>query len=133
MAIRIKPKSFGPFHVRFSEKEALLYAHNGEDFSATPTHGTPVDLLLFSVGACIAKSLQIAAEKSQSKLSPFTVEVIGEKATDLPNRLGSIGIRVLGPLTNDEDQSANLLREAKSICTVSNTLNCKITVASDRS
>ncbi|SNS98576.1 OsmC family protein [Tropicimonas sediminicola] len=131
MGIRIKAKTFGPISVRFDMDGALTYAGQGGEFSAAPPQGTPVELLLASVGACIAKSLEIVAE--ERPLPPFSVEVTGTKATDLPNRVGSIGIRVVGKLSDDADRSAELLRRAKSICTVSNTLNCEITLDLDES
>ncbi|MDV7143869.1 OsmC family protein [Tropicimonas sp. TH_r6] len=133
MGIRIKPRSFGPISVRSNGDGVLLYAGQDEDFAAVPPHGTPVDLLLASLGACIAKSLEIVAEQRNQRLSPFSVEVAGKKATDLPNRLGSVDIRVVGRLTDDADISTELLRHAKSICTISNTLNCTISLDLDRS
>ncbi len=133
MAIRIKPKSFGPISVRSDGGGALLYAAQQGAFSAAPPHGTPVDLLLASLGACIAKSLEIVAAQEKQPLSPFSVEVAGQKATDLPNRLGSVDIRVYGQLTEDAEQAVELLRQAKSICTISNTLNCAISLDLDRS
>ncbi|NDR58786.1 OsmC family protein [Aliiruegeria sabulilitoris] len=132
MGIRIKPKSFGPIYVRSNGDGALLYADRPEDFNAVPPHATPVDLLLASVGACIAKSLEIVAEQRGQTLFPFSVEVTGKKATDLPNRLGSADIRVVGKLTDDAELSVELLRQAKSICTISNTLNCPISLDLDR-
>ena len=77
MAIRIKPKSFGPVQVRFEGGNALLYSSNGKDFQTASPGGTPVDLLLLSLGACIAKSLEIVADQRRTELSPFTVEVTG--------------------------------------------------------
>ncbi|WP_068115839.1 OsmC family protein [Tropicimonas marinistellae] len=133
MVVRIKPKSFGPVRVRSEGGDTLLYARNGEAFDTAPPQGTPVELLLLSLGACIAKSLKIVADQPQTHLSPFTVEVTGQKATDLPNRLGSVDIRVLGRLTDDAEKSAELLRKAKSICTVSNSMNCTIALELDRS
>ena len=133
MAIRMKPKSFGPVRVRFEGGGALLFSRNSEDFDTALPIGTPVDILLLSLGACIAKSLEIVAVQGKTHLSPFTVEVTGQKATDLPNRVSSVRIRVLGRLTEDADQSAELLRQAKSICTVSNSLNCAIALELDRS
>lgn len=133
MAIKLKPKSFGPVRIRFDGGDPLHYARNGDVFSAAPPTGTPVDFLLLSLGACIAKSLELVAKQRQIPLSPFTIEVTAQKATDLPNRLGSATIRVVGRLSDDAEEAAELLRQAKSICTVSNTLNCTITVDLDRS
>ncbi|SDL44899.1 OsmC family protein [Aliiruegeria lutimaris] len=132
MGIRIKPKSFGPIYVRSNGDGALLYAGQHEVFDAVPPYAIPVDLLLASVGACIAKSLEIVSAQRGQTLSPFSVEVTGKKATDLPNRLGSVDIRVVGKLTDDADLSVELLRQAKSICTISNTLNCAISLDFDR-
>lgn len=133
MGIRIKPKAFGPVSVRFGSDGELLYDWQGGDLAGPASHVTPVDLLLSSVGACIAKSLAIVAEQRRLALGPFSVEVAGKKATDLPPRLASVDIRVVGRLTDDADVAADLVRQAKSICTVSNTLNCKISVDLDRS
>ncbi|AVO37496.1 OsmC family protein [Pukyongiella litopenaei] len=132
MAIRIKAKSFGPVRVRSDGGDTLLFGLNGDALGATPPQGTPVDLLLLSLGACIAKSLDIAAGQAQVQLTPFTVEVTGQKATDLPSRLGSVGIRVLGQLTDDAGQAEDLLRKAKSICTISNSLTCTVALELDR-
>ena len=132
MGITIKPKSFGPISVRFNGDGTLLYSGEQEKFADVPPSGTPVDLLLASLGACIAKSLEIAAGQRKLPLSPFTVEVAGNKATNLPNRLGVVEIRVVGQLAEDLDLSIALLRQAKSICTISNTLNCTINLDLDR-
>jgi uncharacterized OsmC-like protein len=131
MGIRIKPKSFGPISVRFGSEGNLLYEGPDGEIGAVPPHATPVDLLLASLGACIAKSLEIVAGQHRQPLAPFSVQVAGQKATDLPNRLGSVDIRIVGRLTDDADLSSELVRQAKSICTVSNTLNCTLTLDHD--
>lgn len=128
MAIRIKPRTFGPIKVRLSSDGDVQFFDQADGFGAVPPVGTPVDTLLASLGACIAKSLVIVADQRQHALSPFSVEITGEKATDLPSRLGVINIKVTGPLTDTQETSANLVKQAKSICTVSNTLNCAITL-----
>ncbi|RYH11355.1 OsmC family protein [Tropicimonas sp. IMCC6043] len=133
MAMRIKPKVFGPITVLYGGDGELRYRGPGEDHGAASPGGTPVDILLASVGACIAKSLKIAADQRVKPLEPFAVDVTGTKATDLPNRLGTIGIRVIGRLTDEAGLASEVIRHAKSICTVSNTLNCTFELEHDRS
>lgn len=128
MAIRIKAKSFGPIQVRLGLDGIVLYGGEDGDPSPVPPHDTPVDLLLASLGACIAKSIEMAAAQDRQHLAPFRVEVAARKATDLPNRIGMVDIRIIGRLTEDDGLSARLVRKAKSICTVSNTLNCTINI-----
>lgn len=131
MALNIKPKSFGPVHVRFDGAQGVTFAQ-GDDAADQPhpPHSTPVATLLASVGHCLVESIRIVAKREELALSPFTISVTAEKALDLPGRLKTVRCTVHGPVVDDATAAKSLVVEAKGMCTVSNTLNCDISVVS---
>ncbi|QCO55087.1 OsmC family protein [Pseudorhodobacter turbinis] len=132
MALNARPRKFGPVFAIFDGSDTIQYAYRDvAKASAYPPTHTPVDTLLASLAACILKSVQWAAGQQNAALQPFSVRVEGVKALDDPSRVGSIEITVLGRLVADEALIAPIVEQAKSICTVSNTLNCPVSVTTE--
>lgn len=90
---------------------------------------SPVDTLLASLGHCIVMSVQWAAAQRKVDLMPFKVEVLGTKALDEPGRLQRLDVTVIGAVVDDAGLGERILKQAKAICTVSNSLNCDVTVS----
>jgi uncharacterized OsmC-like protein len=89
---------------------------------STTTPVSPVEYQLIAVAGCFALSLEAARKAREWPESVFDVTVSGSKAPELPNRLDRIAIDVSirGPL--DAAAQASLLKDAKRLCTVTNTL-----------
>jgi uncharacterized OsmC-like protein len=83
---------------------------------------SPVEYLLISVATCFA--LSIRAVLLHRKLSATTFEVVttGEKAPDAPSRLNHIALTAIFGNDIDESGAAAIANEAKSLCTVTNTV-----------
>ncbi|MCP4819864.1 MAG: OsmC family protein [Shimia sp.] len=130
MAIRMKAKSYGPVFVVFDGGDDLQYAwSNLSEVTPCPPSQTPVDTLLASLGACIVKSVQLIAQQKRVVLNPFVVKVVGAKALDLPGRVDRMDVTIVGSLVDDPVLGSEIVTQAKSICTVSNTLTCDVTVS----
>lgn len=129
MAIRIKPKSFGPVHLAMAADGTITYpATAGSRDAASLAAASPAELILYSLAACIAISLRLAAEQKGVALRPFRVRAVSHKAEDLPSRFGRFEVEVVDEFTDRDDLAAELLQMAKARCTVSNTLNATTTV-----
>ena len=127
--MKIKSKSFGPVYVKMDPDGNLEFGEYVEKISQDPPDiSSPAVSLLYSLGSCIALSLQIVAKSKKVKLQPFHVKVSSEKATNLPSRFGAFTISISNDLIEDRLQAQQILEKAKSICTVSNTLNADINV-----
>lgn len=127
MDSKTKPKTFGPVHVSFDGKGQILYAMiDPEKTSPTPPPETPVDMMIASLGACIVKSVQWAADQRKVALNPFSVTLLGTKSLEIPARIEVIDISVSGNVVDDEALSKRILKQAKAICTVSNSLNSQV-------
>jgi uncharacterized OsmC-like protein len=83
---------------------------------------SPVEYQLIAVAGCFALSLEAARKARGWPECVFDVTTVGSKAQDLPSRLERIalGVSVEGPL--DAEAIATLLKDAKRLCTVTNTL-----------
>ncbi len=113
-----KPKAYGPVHIHLDGAGALSYG----EADAAPS-GSPVEILLAALGACIARSIEIAATSAKQAIGPVDVTVAGRKAADLPNRVENYEIRVDPGFADDPATARDLLAKAKAACTVSNSLN----------
>ena len=87
-----------------------------------PPPGSPVEILLAALGACIARSIEIAATGAGQTIGPVDVTVSGRKAADLPNRVERYEIRVDGGFVDDPAVARDLLARATAACAVSNSL-----------
>lgn len=83
---------------------------------------SPVEYLLISAAACFA--LSIRAVLLARKLSGLAFEVVatGEKTLDSPSRLNHIALSVIFGNDIDESRAAAIANDAKSLCTVTNTI-----------
>lgn len=132
MAPEFKPKVFGPLFVTFDGVDGIQYAMSDlSDLKPHPPAGSPVDTLIASLGSCIVKSVQWSASQRKVTLNPFTVKLIGTKSVDLPGRIEHMHVTISGNLVDDKELVPRIVKQAKSICTVSNTLNCEVTIAVD--
>lgn len=130
MVLKVKPKSFGPVFVSFDASAELLYAHGDpSQTSLYPPITSPVDTMLASLASCIVRSIEWAANQHKAALGPFQIKVIGTKSPELPGRIEKAEITVIGSLVEDAEEAAKILKQAKSICTVSNSLNTEVTVS----
>lgn len=93
-----------------------------------PESAVPVEQLLASVASCFGQSCQIVMGVRGEEPCDVRIEVIGEKAPDRPNRLEQIDLscELVGV---DPDRAAHIKRDAKRICTVTNSLACDFRVA----
>jgi uncharacterized OsmC-like protein len=129
MALTLRPKRFGPVFVRFDDQGIVSFATEADGPGLPhPPGEKPVLTLMASVGHCLVESIRIIAARDQTQLAAFAIAVTGEKSLDAPGRLQTILCRVHGALVPDPEAMEQLVKEAKSICTVSNTLNSQITV-----
>ena len=129
MKIKIKPKSYGPIFVHIDEQGEIRYGLESEGIDdVNPPSGSPAELLLASLGACIAISIRVAATSMKVEIGAFHVAVRTDKAEDPPSRFGRFDMRVTGLVGDDPSAVEALLSRAKSLCTVSNTLHADITL-----
>lgn len=130
MALRMKPKSFGPVFALFDGTDNIQFAFGDpSELTPHPPSQTPVDTLLASLAACIVKSVQMAANQHDATLKSFMVKVTGNKTPDLPGRVEKMQITIIGQLVDDGSLAQKLVKQAKAMCTVSNSLNCTVTIA----
>lgn len=134
MAIKLKPKHFGPLHMKKERPDSFTYTTNSgykarTGASASTAIAAPSDLIMAALASCIGISLEMAAQSM--KVDPGEIDIVinGSKALDLPNRFGSFTATVHLEKIDDEDLAARLLKHAKQICTVSNTLNAEVSVS----
>ncbi|WP_165219681.1 OsmC family protein [Affinirhizobium pseudoryzae] len=84
----------------------------------------PLDLLYSSLAACLVLSVKGAVSRLQlmERFEGVSAHVTGEKAHDGPSRVEKMTciIRIGGDYNEDERQ--DIVRLAKELCTVSNTL-----------
>lgn len=130
MTTKLKPKSFGPIFALFDGSDTTGFAvGDPSQVSPHPPTQTPVDMLLASLAHCLVKSVEWAADQHNVVLPPFMVKVEGTKARDLPNRVAKMHVIIIGDLVDDGAVQRKIIKQAKAICTVSNTLNCAIKVS----
>ncbi|WFP61782.1 OsmC family protein [Mesorhizobium sp. WSM4904] len=84
----------------------------------------PLDLLYASLAACMVLSARIAATRLgvADRLGEVRAQVSGEKAKDEPSRVETFNVRleIAGDL--DAATKRRIVKDAETICTVSNTL-----------
>ncbi len=130
MKIKIKPKLYGPVIVHSKDDGALLYGSDGQTLAdSMPGSVLPAELLLASVGACIAVSIRMVADRMDIPLVPFDTEVRAAKAETTPARIGRVEIIVDLTFLDDAELAMTIAARAKSMCTVSNSLNGDVTLS----
>lgn len=99
----------------------------GDAVIGSPEIASPVDYLLVAVGTCFAKSCAVILAAQNEPENPVSVEVFGRKADTGPNRIDRILVEVTFEDTIKPDRADRILRNAKRICTVSNSLSDAMT------
>lgn len=129
MVLKVKPKSFGPVFVSFNGEADLLYAYGDpSDTSPHPPAGSPVDTMIASLGSCMVRSVEWVAVQRKAQLNPFQVRIVGTRSPELPGRVERAEITIIGKLVDDEAVAQHILKQAKAICTVSNSLNTTVEI-----
>lgn len=129
MALNIRPKRFGPVFVRRDEAGIVSFATDAQGPGQPyPPADKPVLTLMAAVGHCMVESIRIVAGQKGAEIGAFAISVASEKSLDAPGRLQTLAIRVHGQIVPDLVLAKTLVKEAKAICTVSNSLNGAITV-----
>ncbi len=130
MAPTFKPKRFAPVFVFYDGAGGTRFAtaQDGETHSHPP-NDKPVLTLLAAVAQGLHGAMRPSERHPETHLPPFHVSAGGEKAMDMPGRLQSITCVICGDLAEDPQEAERMVAAAKAICTVSNTLNCKIEVS----
>ncbi len=124
MKVKIKPKSYGPVYVRAGTDGKLLYGTEVDKIDdTTPCGPTPADILLASIAGCMVLSIQIVAKTKRLELKSFTVSIKADKAEDLPSRFGTYHVQVANGFVDDPELEMRIVKQAKAMCTVSNSLN----------
>jgi uncharacterized OsmC-like protein len=83
---------------------------------------SPVEYLLVAAAAGFALSVRSVIGARKLPRTSFEVVVTGDKAGDLPSRLGQISLVVLFDGAVDSIEATRIAEEAKRLCTVTNTL-----------
>ncbi|OKL42316.1 OsmC family protein [Pseudovibrio exalbescens] len=133
MAIKIKPKSFGPLTLTANGDGTFTTTTDAGHVSlsgapASPDVSAPYDLIMAALGSCVGISLEMAAAQKKLTLGKVDMTVTAAKAEDLPSRFGRFNVAVGLEGIEDDDVAQSLLKLAKEMCTVSNTLNAEITL-----
>lgn len=89
--------------------------------------GSPVDLLVAAVAGCFVKSCHMVQEARGAATTDVIAEVRGHKAPDAPNRVGGMLIAWSLPGV-DPDEARKIAKDAKRICTVTNSMSCDFEV-----
>lgn len=89
--------------------------------------GSPVDLLVAAVAGCFVKSCHMVQEARGEARTRVLAEVTGVKPAEPPNRVGKITIRWSLPGLAP-DHAARIAKDAKRICTVTNSMSCEFEV-----
>jgi uncharacterized OsmC-like protein len=89
--------------------------------------GSPVDLLIAAVAACFVKSCQIVQGARTERPSRVVANVIATKADNSPNRVEQVRIAWSMP-DLEKYHAAKIARDAKRICTVTNSMSCEFEV-----
>lgn len=77
-------------------------------------------------------SIGIVARQKKTEVNPFDVEVRATKAEDFPSRFGRYEVRVSAGLVDDPTLAEGIVKRAKTVCTVSNSLNGEIILILDQ-
>ncbi|EKF17705.1 membrane-anchored protein OsmC family [Nitratireductor pacificus pht-3B] len=106
----------------------LDLAGNGPDAGGATDAWTPVDFLAAAVAGCFVKSCQMVLQALGEAERHIEAHVELDKADAKPNRVGRARIRYMIDGL-DADRAARIAKDAKRICTVTNTLNCEFELA----
>ena len=127
MAIKLKPKTVGPIIVQWSGGKILYSFKDPDSMTSTPPADYPSHTLMASLGACYVVSMNRVADQIAIALPDFTIQITSTSSADLPMRIARLDVIILGLLSTDKSMSGQIVKQAKAMCTVGNTLNCEIT------
>ena len=126
MAIKLKPKTVGPIIVQWSGGKILYSFNDPDSMTSTPPADYPSHTLMASLGACYVVSMNRVADQSAIALPDFTIQITSTSSVDPPIRIGRMDVVIKGLWPTDKDKSEQILKQAKAMCTVGNTLHCEI-------
>lgn len=131
MPVHLRPKTYGPLQVQSADADNLQITTEAGFVAAgsrTPQADglSPSDLLLASLGTCIAISMRMAAQQMQLALGELTLTSHATKALDPPNRFSLLQVEVDLALALTTEQAEELIRRTKALCTISNTLGAAV-------
>lgn len=107
--------------------EAALSADGELHLEGALLAGSPVDLLVAAVAGCFVKSCHMVQEARGEAKTAVRCEVVGSKAEGAPNRVGHMVLSWSLPEL-EPARAERIARDAKRICTVTNTMSCSFEV-----
>lgn len=134
MALRLKPKTYGPLAARLEAGRVTVETAPAQSVTiASPPvedAASPVDFLVAAVASCLAISLAAAAQGMKLDVGHIAVSAKAERALDLPSRVAGIeAVVTFEHKPQDEETARQLLRRGKEMCTVSNSLNAPVALS----
>jgi len=90
--------------------------------TSRPGGPSPVHYFLVSIAGCFAMSCREALRRRNHPMVDFRVSVGGEKPAEPGNVLGSVWLSVKFEAGVEEGLSRTVVEDAKTICTITNTL-----------
>jgi uncharacterized OsmC-like protein len=123
MTLRVKPSSEGPILVSFDEHRGLRYGCVLSELSVAPVLDNPAETFLYSIGSCMAISLQKLALRRKVDIHPFHLQITGHKGEFLPAHFTHYDIELSKDIHSDRELAEKLLKDAKKICTISNSVS----------
>ncbi|MGR5284135.1 OsmC family protein [Vibrio maritimus] len=123
MTLRVKPSSEGPILVSFDEHGGLRYGRVLSELSFAPVLDNPAETLLYSIGSCMAISLQKLALRRKIEIQSFHIQITGHKGEFLPAHFTHYDIQLSKGIHSDRELAEKLLKDAKKICTISNSVS----------
>lgn len=107
--------------------QADLSAEGELELSGALLDGSPVDLLVTAVAGCFVKSCHMVQDARGEAKTRAIASVQGVKGEGSPNRVGKIVISWDLPGL-DDDTARKVAKDAKRICTVTNSMSCDFEV-----
>lgn len=123
MAIKIKSATYGPAIAALNEHDELVFGSEVNQLSQTPQLDSPAMTMLYSIASCMVLSLQMVAKRKKIALEPFYFEVMGHKGDSLPAHFARYQVALSASVHSDREVALKLLKDAKAICTVSNSMS----------
>ncbi len=123
MTLRVKPSSEGPIFVSFDEHGGLRYGRALSEFSIAPVLDNPAETFLYSIGFCMAISLQKLALRRKAEIHPLYLQITGHKGEFLPAHFTRYDIELSKGMHSDREIAEKLLKDAKKICMTSNSVS----------
>jgi len=128
MAIKVKAATYGPVIAQFDEQGVLQFGKQGE-LSVTPPLDSPAVTLLYSIASCMVLSLQMVMKRKKLDIGAFHVDVTAHKGSTLPAHFDRYEIVLHCHSQQHIDVAEQLIKDAKSICTISNCLSGTFTLS----